>query len=454
MSHTISLWYKTLPFLAATLVLFGVSGCSDDESLPNDVPPQNHAPVISFTVPLAAPASTLTTTRKVTLTVGVTDAESDPVTVQWRIVRDGQPSGVLNAAQQGLPSIEWQTPVALGRDSIYVTASDGKASTVVKETIQVGTLKTDRIAGVAQTWSAAESPFIISPAGADFVIDEMGHLTVEAGSELYLDKRGMGISVVGTLDTDGTAGSPVVIRPNWRAAKAGDWKGITATPSGDPPVVNLAYTQLMYAVVAVQGNTTAAIHLDGCRISHSRDVAVQHESSRELRVENSVIVDNLNSGIKIRKFAKPLPMNIQILDNIITSNGDVTGATPYTDEAGVYIAIPDTDAQSTIAITGNQIFNNGVPGIHLVNACYPIVNGNAIYSNELGKLSTRYNIKLEQGFGVGGAGDAIDATMNYWGGYYDPARGESLIKDMVYDSEDHGSIAVRVVVTPWKNVWP
>ncbi len=438
------------------MALLGSVGCSDDEVSPDGNPPNgNHPPEVVFGVSaIAVPRSTSLAARRVTLVVSVSDPDEDPVTVLWKVTRDGQPSGSLDPAQQGQPSIRWQTPIETGRDTITVTASDGKTggSTTLVETIEVGTLKDSRIQTAPETWNVVDSPFIIRPIEEDFVIDERMKLTVEAGSKLLIDRTGLTISVVGTLQTDGTVQAPVIIRPNARKSQPGDWQGVTANPSGNPPTVRLSYTHVMYATDAIKANTTAEVFLDGCRIVHSSDAAVLHTSSGELRVENSVIANNVNSGIKIRKIVEPLPATVVISGDSITSNGDLTGQTPYVDQAGVYIDIPDVDGLSAITISGNEISFNGVPGIHLVSSCYPIMNNNTIFANELGKSGTRYNIKLEKNFG--GKSDTLDAALNYWGGSYPPATGEALIKQMIRDSEDDGSIGVRVVVDPWLNAKP
>jgi hypothetical protein len=44
--------------------------------------------------------------------------------------------------------------------------------------------------------------------------------------------------------------------------------------------------------------------------------------------------------------------------------------------------------------------------------------------------------------------------MNFWGGPYSPVNGESLIKDMIRDSEDDATVQVRVIVSPWIDAWP
>ena len=449
--------YKCIAFLASLWALAGGMGCSDDEPSNGTPPVVNHPPQVEFTInALAVPKSTGTLLRHVTLSVDVEDQDQDPVTVMWKVTRDGRDSGRLNPAQQGQPSINWEIPMATGRDTITVMAFDAEDTTTAGETIQVGTLKETAVRVASETWSVADSPFIVHPTEDDFVIDERMRLTVEAGSELLIDRAGLVISVVGTLEANGTAQAPVRIHPNKRSPQPGDWQGITANPSWDPPVIRLSHTHLTWAAEAVKGNTTAEVHLDGCRIERASAAAVLHASSGELRVENSVITNNVNSGIKVWKIATPLPLNVVITGDTITLNGDLTGETPYVDQAGVYISMPDRNARSAINISGNEISYNGFPGIHLVGACYPVIHDNVISANRSGTPGSDYgyNIKLENGFGAGGVADTIDAKGNFWGGDYPLDTGEALIKEMIRDIDDGAGIVVRVLVVPWLHARP
>jgi hypothetical protein len=185
----------------------------------------------------------------------------------------------------------------------------------------------------------------------------------------------------------------------------------------------------------------AEIYLDECRITRSSEAAVWHGSSGPLQVMNTEISSNDNSGIRIIKLSTPLP-TVTISGCTITSNGDLTGETFYVDQAGIYISIPDPGGSAAISVENCEINFNGVPGVQLGNACYPLFRQNGIYANEMGKSGTRYNLKLEDGFG--GTIDTIDAAQNFWGVFT-----EAEIKATIRDSEDNGSIGVRVVVDPW-----
>jgi hypothetical protein len=211
MKLSISLIERYIVVLAVLLGLLDVFGCSGDDTPTNGGPP-NQDPVVEFTVTVrAVPRSEAQTERYATLTVDATDPDGDPVTVTWAVTRDGQPSGSLTTSQG--PSVRWRTPYETGRDTITVAVSDGRGgSATLIETIQAGTLKDTRIQDGTQTWSAVDSPFIIRPFEDNFVIDERSTLVVEAGSELLIDRAGLTVSVVGTLDINGTAEAPVIIR--------------------------------------------------------------------------------------------------------------------------------------------------------------------------------------------------------------------------------------------------
>jgi hypothetical protein len=431
--------------------LLALAACSSDDGV---APDKNHSPRLVFTVDaLAVPKSS-----DATLSVTATDPDGDAVIVNWQVRRNGQPSGTLNAAQQGNPSIAWVTPATTGRDTITITATDGKGgTTTLVETIRVGTLKTSSIQGASVTWSANDSPFIIRPALTQFVIDRTGSLTIQAGSDLLIDKADLEIDVLGTLRSNGTAQAPVIIRPNTRTPESGDWTGLIVVPDGSMPLVRFYHTDILYATDAIFAVGDSEVRLSGCRIEFSSEFGVLFQASRDLHVVNSALTDNVMSGIRIGGPAvSTLPDSVVISGNSLALNGDISGATSYTDQAAIYIDIPDYSRDSAIRIRYNEIANNGFPAIHLVRACYAEIDSNAIFSNERGKIGQRYNLRLQNGFSVGGSQTTLNATQNYWGApYTNPATDSLLIKQTIWDSEDApGAIAVRVLVYPWLHAAP
>lgn len=449
--NTVNSWFsKRITVFVFFAGLLSIAACSNDEGV---APDKNLPPKIGFAVDALA----VQKNSGVTLKVNATDPDGDNVTVNWQVRRNGQPSGSLNAAQQGSPSITWTTPTTTGRDTITVTATDGKGGTAtLVETIRVGTLRSDPIQAANETWNASDSPFIIRPAQDKFEIEPTASLTVEAGSELFLDKADLEIYVEGTLRTNGTSQTPVIIRPNTRSPEPGCWSGITASPNSSVPLVQLFYTDVLYATDAIRAVGSAEIRLDGCRVMFSAESAVLFQASGDLRVLNSAITNNVKSGIRIGGLpVTPLPASVVISGDSLAVNGDTSGQTPYTDQAAIYIDIPDYSRDVEIEILNNTISRNGFPGIHLVRACYPEIHNNSIFSNELKKAGQRYNIRLENNFGVGGAQDTIGAQQNYWGApFTNPATDSLLIKQMIRDSEYGAGIAVRVLIYPWLSAAP
>ena len=449
---TFNSWFcKRITVFVFFAGLLSFAACSKDEGV---APDKNLPPEVIFAVDALA----VEKNSGVTLKVNVTDPDADNVTVNWQVRRNGQPSGSLNPAQQGSPSITWTTPTTTGRDTVTVTATDGKGGTAtLVETILVGTVRRDPIQGPNITWFAIDSPFIIRPAQDRFIIEPTASLIVGAGSELFLDKADLEVYVEGTLRTNGTSQAPVIIRPNTRTPKPGYWAGITASPNSSVPLIQLSHTDVLYAKEAIKAFVRAEVRLDGCRIMFSTDVAVLYQAFGDLRVLNSAITNNVKSGIRIGGPAvSTLPDSVVISGDSLAVNGDISGQTPYTDQAAIYIDIPDYSRDSEIQILDNKISRNGFPGIQLVKACYPKIHNNSIFSNELGKAGQRYNIRLENNFGVGGPQDTIGAQQNYWGApFTNPATDSLLIKQMIRDSEDGvGGIMVRLLIYPWLTVAP
>ena len=445
--NTVNLFIDKRLVAFVSLLIAGLfAACSEDEGV---APDKNSPPEVVFTVAAVAfPHSS-----DHTLSVNATDPDGDNVSVLWEITR-----GVLTASQQGNPSINWKTPTTTGRDTITVTASDGKGgTTTLVETILVGTAKPSGISS-SQIWRAIDSPFIVQPAGGQpvrFLIFPNATLTVEEGCELLIDAEDLEVFLEGTLRANGTQQSPVAIRPNIRHPQPGHWQGITANPNSSVPRIELTYTDLLYATEAAKTTTGGEIVLDGCRVMFSGEAGVLHQSSGSLSVVNSIITNNVKSGIRINSASNlNLPPTVVISNDSIAVNGDVSGATPYVDQAAIYIEMPDTFATSDIQITNNEISRNAFPAIQLVGASRPDIRYNAIFSNELGKTTQRYNIRLDDGFG-GGVSGMIDARDNYWGApFTNPAVDSVLIRQMIRDSEDVGSISVRVAIDPWLNAKP
>jgi len=181
-------------FVFAALLAVGLfAGCSDDETTaPDD---DNRPPEVVFTV--AAVAVPKGNTK--TLTVTATDPDGDDVSVLWEVTR-----GVLNASQQGNPSIAWQAPSTTGRDTLTITASDGKGgTTTIVETILVGTVKQSGVS--TAVWDLNNAPYIVRPDPSKrFAISPNAVLSVDKGCELLIEGEDLEIWLEGTIRTNGT----------------------------------------------------------------------------------------------------------------------------------------------------------------------------------------------------------------------------------------------------------
>jgi len=352
--------------------------------------------------------------------------------------------------------MRWTAPNESGCDSIVATASDGNGGqAVATETILVGTLRSTSSLPSSDTWSKDGSPYVLRPGGLSFAINERTTLTLDPGVEIYIDKAGLNISVVGMLAATGTAAEPVVIRPNAKNAGPGEWQGITASPSGGVPVIDLRHAEVLYAVDAVKANETAEVALDGCLFKFNRDHAVLHQSSGMLTVDNCAITNNNKTGIRIKRGpGVDNPEQVFIRGDSIAVNGDMSGGTVYVEDAGIVIDIDDPSGATNIDISCNEISRNGVPGILLVNAVYPSIHNNGMFGNERGKTGVNFNIRLDDGFG--GVSPTLDARDNYWGAPFPDPADSLLIKQNIRDIDKApgAEITVRVIVGPWLGDWP
>jgi hypothetical protein len=411
-------------------IAISLMGCSETVTVeqPND-PPQ-----MTFTFdPVAVPRG-----ANVTLSVAVSDPDDDPVTVTWDITR-----GTLDPGDQGNAQMSWRAPTMAGKDTVTITASDGKHTVSLTDTIVVGNIWPSDVNGTV-TWTLSMSPIVIavSTSPPRLVVPGQSVLTIEPGVVVYA-QEGLIFDVAGTLNCNGTADNLVKFLPNSRSREPGFWAGMlgsTDAGSGAPPgEFHLNYTRITHAAQAVLLTNGASADLQGCQLYFNRDVAMHHDSgSGELIVNNCRITDNDGDGIVISSFST-YPDFVHITGSEISFNGGV----------GIQIDLNDPFGDTPIDITGNEIIWNSFYGIQLMHAVYPTVNGNALHTNDRlqANAANRRNFKLETSFS--GSLPEIDATNNYW-----LTTDSLVIEQTIFDSRDDAQINTRVRFWPWLNAAP
>lgn len=412
-------------FVAA--VAAGLLGCSGTET----TQPVNQAPTIAF----AFEKIVVQKGVAVDLSVNVSDANDDPLTITWQIT-----SGTLVAQNAQKTVMRWTPPNSVGLDTVRVSVSDGQELDSIVEEIKRGTRTT---AGVSQpSYFKQESPYILDT--PRLVVSKLATTIIEAGVELYLEQEDAVIDVVGTLRATGTESERVLIRPNNRTFRCGEergwWKGIEVTTDDQSGFVDLAYTDVLYGIRGILlfiGDASASLQY--CRIKCSNDAGIRISGTGTLTVEHCEISDNQNYGIAVSSLGSA-PQAVTIRHNKITNNG----------HTGVSIDLLDYVQAVPIVIQYNRVEFNGVNGVVLSGAAWPAISYNDI---SLNNFSTISNIRLVPPFPGGGPPEAWDTLLvqhNYWGQAYDESD-VSSIEDTITDAADHAQIDTRVIVSPWEN---
>lgn len=409
------------------LLLFG---CSGEEST---VTPENNPPTITF-------GTNRIVIRKgvaYDLSVNVSDADGDPLTVTWRIT-----SSTLTPQNAQNTIMRWATPGTVGTDTVWVTVSDGKATASVEEIIKRGTLSTSTVA--PSTYSKSSSPWILAPDNSPPSVLISGGTTtvIEAGVELYIDGPESVIDVLGRLESNGTEGEPVLIRPNDRRARCGDtrgwWEGIQGWSEDlNVGIVDFTYTEIRSAEFNVRLTGTAQAYLEHCKIACGRSAGVRITGSGILYINNCDISDCAQNGIEVSSVSS-IPSAVTITNNEIQFNND-----------GIYLDLPDVMQTLMIDISYNLIKDNWVNGISFRNSVFATVRNNHISRNNWGTTS---NIRLVPPYPGTADVDTLHAEYNYWGAAYTGSG--STIEATITDSADNAGIGTRVNIHPWVNTSP
>ena len=414
-------------FVAA--VAAGLLGCSGTET----TQPVNQAPTIAF----AFDKIVVQKGVDANLSVTVSDANDDPLTITWQIT-----SGTLVAQNAQKTVMRWTPPNSVGLDTVRVSVSDGQESDSIEEALKRGTRTT---AGVSQpSYVKSQSPYILDT--PLLVVLGPATTTIEAGVELYLEQQDAVIDVIGTLRATGTETERVLIRPNDRTLRCGEergwWRGIEATSEDQySGFVDLTYTDVLYGVhdiFLLLGGASA--NLQHCRILCAKEAGIRISDSGTLTVEHCEISNNQNHGIEISSLAA-VPQAVTIRYSKIVSNG----------HTGVFVDLLDNLQQVPILIQYNRVEFNSVNGIVLSGAAWPAISYNDM---SLNNFSTISNIRIvppfPSGVVIGGEWDTLLVQHNYWGQSYSAGEVGS-IEETITDAADHGQIDTRVIVSPWEN---
>lgn len=421
-------------FLTA-LVIPLILGCSGTET----PEPVNQAPSITFiTTEIAFDFKT-----PHVLAVSVSDPDGDPLSVTWEIT-----SGTLVPVSASSQNTEMQwTPVrSVGEDVVTITVSDGEFSDSVTEPLKRGTRRTPNIYDAAE-FVVAESPYIIDPTAETISFGDPHHGTVsiEAGVEMYINKRNLAIEVLGTLESVGTQTDTILVRPNDRtlrcAEQRGWWEGfrIISDEQNDGQV-NMTWTQVSYGVKNVWLQNGASGNLTNCRFVCSGDAGVMMSSVGTLVIDNCDISSNRSHGIDVSSLAA-IPTQVTITNNLIKSNG----------HTGINLDLQDMEQTLTIVITGNSIQFNSVHGIGLTNSVWATIQNNDFILNNLNSVSNIWlNTPYPGPVPVPADWESLLATSNYWSRAYDPGEA-SFIEETVRDKSDKPTLGTYVIIAPWEN---
>jgi len=362
------------------------------------------------------------------LNVTVSDPDEDDIlTVTWSVIR-----GAL-IDQDGVSTRrEYRAPDLVGPDTVTVTVSDGEFSSTVVEEILVGTRWTGSL---DRGFAIDSSPYIIAPSGGIAVSSSGG--SIEAGVEFLINSPGGSIQIEAVFTTQGTANSPVVIRPNDRRLRCqsqrGWWEGIEVRGTGH---LTMNYTDITYGVVNVRLLDSGRANLNNCEIKCGEEygVLVSCSGPGYLVLDGCDVTNNASVGVGITSLTA-LPDSVVIRNSSISINGN----------RGIEMDLRDPGQQVDIVVEYNMFEFNFTHGIYLTNNVFPQIHYNHFDANGLsGGLS---NLRLQFPYPRPGVTfPTLDATNNYWGG---PFSDQAAVDAGIHDSLDDSRLGTRVQSDPW-----
>jgi hypothetical protein len=404
-----------------------LAGCGGGGSGDSGTTPTNHAPVVAFTFkPIATPQAV-----PVDLSVSATDADSDPLTITWKVTR-----GTLTAQNSKKTIMRWATPSTLGTDTVTVKISDGTVTKTLVEALKVASTYS------AGTFQKSKSPYILTLPANDprLSVLDGNVLTIEAGTEIYINTAGSFFDILGELDAVGTAGDPIVIKQNDRtfacgATNGGRWDGILA--SGANSIVNLAYCDLWFPQTGVRLRDSSVGILDHVAVRCSGKAGASMEGFGYLEAIDSEFTDGVGDGVQI----SALPDSVRIESCTLSFNQG----------SGISMDMEDVNKSVPVIVHDNDIEFNSTHGISLAHSSFPQIHLNNFRGNGDSSVSSLY---LQSGYpnstGVVSFPE-LDVTCNFWGA---ASNSQTVIDIGIHDKLDQSTVYTRVKSCPWLNSNP
>ena len=400
------------------------------------VEPVNHAPTISFEFTKIG----IVKNTPAQLSVNVSDADGDPLTVTWSVTRGTVAS--LNAENT---LVRWTPPNVVGTDSVTIKVSDGVASASIVSEIKVGTPFSGNSA--PPTFSKNQSPYIITVPVSGVLAVTLRPTFIEPGTELLLETPGCVIDVTDSLVAVGTPSEPIVIRPNVRNLTCSDdrgwWQGFKVYT--DFPVnghVDLDFAQISYANWGVRLRDLGSATILNSSIRCSGSNGVLHEGGGRLILEDTEVSNGELDGIGIGGPASTfLPDSVVIKGCTVTLNG----------RTGIAFDLDDQLQEVPITVEYTNLEFNAEHGISLARAVFPSIHYNRFFANGAGSPFLLNHIWLVNGYPNGVAVTQLNAACNFWGA---PVSNLATIDAMIRDSLDTGAVGTRVVANPWSQENP
>lgn len=205
--------------------------------------------------------------------------------------------------------------IALGL--FFAAIYTGRAHTTPNNTMVCSSITTDTV------WTAANSPYEICNT-AGIAVQTGATLTIQPGVTVIFDGSQYQFTVLGTLNTLGTADQPITITA--ATTTPGSWRGIAVNSTGGPKaVLNMDYTTILYG--GFIGSFGAEIYADKANItvnhSHIRNSAgsgIYATGSTNFTIHNTSFDNNAQDAIKLAE-----PKTDMALTGL-TANGNGTNA--------------------------------------------------------------------------------------------------------------------------------